>query len=819
MRIVRPLLALIASLGTGFAPLRAEFLFDTPTEPSEWIWADGFTAVGFRAPTLSLHDWQYEYSAWDIFYAPKGAGNYPDVFAPAGGEPDPEDPSKWRPVQRSTAGFAANPNYNPEDPYAFWHPYNPTITQVKSNTTFIIGPDSTGNIYTFQDKTGYQLHQATEWAPGESLQTVIFQFQTDGTNVDFANIRLGYKAEDGNTYYLGINDRETEYLREYSTTGSDHWSATAGYRNRVMLQWDLSGVTGTGEFWIEWESQSSSMSFQKADLLTASYYEVGMPVSSTWIGSEGEWSDSANWQGQAGGTPLENGNLKFKNASAAQVDIDDGDHLIGEIIFDNAADVTIRPANEFKLIANTGITTRSGLADTIYTFDADYELGALNFFEINTGKVVMNGVISGDYGMVKLGAGTLELNGENTFTKFLAVQAGTLVLNGSNAYTGTTNVVNGRVIVTNDAAFGSGTSALNIGGDADLYAFTTGVWSWLAELILEGDIEIDRNISLGAGDLGKRLGASGTVNGAEFSGNISFSGVVANPDAPGGASAVGNTRLTAETASDTLIFSGQMTGGNNAKTVTVDGAGTIVYSGVNKTYDTSTQVHSGTLLIASETAYTGAGHWTVGNGAKLVVDGSLAGSGNLTLQNGAVLAGAGQIHRNFTVGNGAILAPGNSPGSLMVEGNVTWASGGIYQWEINDVDADDGWDLLEITGSLTLTASAATPFVIEITSLSLSNIAGAVHDFAALGSYSWVIATASGGIIGFSRDKFFLDFSRFDYSPEPGYQFDLIQNGNQLVLTYGVIPEPSAWMLATLGMLLLLSRRNTRRRSLWSGRT
>lgn len=79
--------------------------------------------------------------------------------------------------------------------------------------------------------------------------------------------------------------------------------------------------------------------------------------------------------------------------------------------------------------------------------------------------------------------------------------------------------------------------------------------------MIEGDLVLNWNITLGAGDLGKRLGAFNTTNGAEFSGNISFSGVVANPDAPGGSSAVGNTRITAQEASDHVTFSGQMTGG------------------------------------------------------------------------------------------------------------------------------------------------------------------------------------------------------------------------------------------------------------------
>lgn len=775
--------------------LRAEFLF-APENPTD---------NGFFTPTLTFIDGEYEYSAWDIFYAPHSVGNYPDIFAPAGGVWD-DATGTWKPESRTSAGFPASPYYNPQNAFAFWDTYNPTITQTLSNTTFIIGPDISGNIYTFQSKTAYQLHNAPDY---DQLGTVIFQFQTDGTNVDFSKIRLAYMGEDGNKYYIGVNDPETEYLREYSTTGSDHWSATAGYRNRVLFQWDLSGVIGTGEYWIEWESQSSSMSFQKADLITASYYEVGMPVSSTWVSSgAGNWSDSSNWTGQAGGTPLENGNLKFKNTAATQLDIDDADHLVGEVIFENAADVTIGSIGNYKLTANTGVTTRSDAvdaADRVYTFDADYEFGALNFFEINTGTVVMNGTLSGNYGMVKLGAGTLELNGNNSFTQFLAVQDGTLILRGSNAYTGSTTVVNGRVIAAHSSAFGNGSGALIIGGDADLYAFTTNASSWLAELVVEGDLAISRDISLGAGDLGKRLGAFNTIAGAEFSGAISFSGVVANPDAVAGSTAVGNTRLTAESVTDRLIFSGQMTGGSNQKTVTMDGLGTVVYAGVNKTYNTSTHVASGTLLIEAGTSYTGGGHWSVASGALLQVNGGLAGTGNLNL-NGGTITGSGDINRSFTVAGGSVISPGNSVGVL---GTIsqTWGAGGVYLWEIASVASTPGigWDLLDITGVLTITATSANPFEIRIASLGLV-------DFDELSDYAWIIGTATGGIAGFDTARFFINTDGFDNSFTGTFGIEVTGAGNELTLTYSAVPEPSTWLLITVAMTFLVwkARRGSR---------
>lgn len=798
--------------------VNAEYLFDVPGASSAWIWEDGYTPVGFILPSLPLYDYRFEYSAWDIFYAPHSAPNYPDIFAPSGGVYNPGtdeyDPTQWNP----SYGIPSHPTFNPTDPFAFWHTYNPTITQTQSTTAFIIGPDVAGNIYTFQDKTAFRLHQATTWGAGESLQTVIFQFQTDGTNVDFGNIRLGYRAEDGNIYYLGVNDPQTEYLREYSTTSSDHWSASAGYRNRVQLQWDLSGVTTT-EFWIEWQSQSSSMSFQKADLITASYYEVGMPVSSTWIGTgtvlnPGEWNDSSNWTSQAGGTPLENGNLKFKNATASALNINDDDHVVGEIIFDNAAAMTIGSSADYKLISNTGITTRNGGANTEYTFNADYELGALNFFEVNTGKVIMNGDISGNYGLVKLGAGTLEMNGTNTFNQFLAVQGGTLRITGSNSYSGSTNVVNGRIIVANNNALGTSSSALNIGGDASMYAFTTGSSSWFAELLLEGDRNLTRHINLGAGDLGKRLGAYGTTNGATFSGNISFSGLVSDPDAPGGASAVGNTWLTAQTATDILTFSGQVSGGAATKTVTLDGQGKVVFSGVAKTYNTSTLVQSGALEIATGSAYTGNGNMTVNS--RLIVNGSLGGTGALTLNNGSKLSGNGEIGRTLTITGNATVSPGNSAvGELTFTNNLIFGASGVYEWELQNAVgiAGQDYDTITVLGSLNITSTNSNPFLIGLHTLNVSGTAGMASDFSGFTEgelYSWILLSTSDGITGFADNKFQLNLSGFanDYDAD-SFSLSLSEDQRQLILNYQYtsVPEPGRMALLALALTMLLMRR------------
>ncbi|MEM6602126.1 MAG: PEP-CTERM sorting domain-containing protein, partial [Verrucomicrobiota bacterium] len=194
--------------------------------------------------------------------------------------------------------------------------------------------------------------------------------------------------------------------------------------------------------------------------------------------------------------------------------------------------------------------------------------------------------------------------------------------------------------------------------------------------------------------------------------------------------------------------------------------------------------------------------------ASLVVDGELSGSGSLVL-NGGTLQGSGLVSKALTVDTGDVLSPGNSPGRLNFGSSQTWADGGTYLWEINDVDAGTGtgWDVVDITGSLDVTATIADPFVIEITSLSLLNAPDVVHDFDDLSSYTWTLLETTAGITGFNTDSFLLDTSGF-VSVFTG-TFAIDQLGDDLVINYTAVPEPGTvgLLAAALTWLSIQSRR------------
>jgi hypothetical protein len=88
--------------------------------------------------------------------------------------------------------------------------------------------------------------------------------------------------------------------------------------------------------------------------------------------------------------------------------------------------------------------------------------------------------------------------------------------------------------------------------------------------------------------------------------------------------------------------------------------------------------------------------------------------------------------------------------------------------------------------------------------LTADNASGLVPNFSEI-SRSWTILTTSGGITGFNSANWTIDPAGFT-DPNTG-NWSLAQTGNDLVLSYNVIPEPKAALLGGIGLLLLLRRR------------
>ena len=140
---------------------------------------------------------------------------------------------------------------------------------------------------------------------------------------------------------------------------------------------------------------------------------------------------------------------------------------------------------------------------------------------------------------------------------------------------------------------------------------------------------------------------------------------------------------------------------------------------------------------------------------------------------------------------GGAFAPGASPGALTITGDSTWGAGSAYDWQINNAidaeGADPGWDMLNVGGKLTLTATPAQPMIIRLRSLGLNNAAGPVADFDNQTARSWRIASAAGGVSGFDPAAIALDSSGIANALGVGGFTISKPNDNDLVLTFNPI--------------------------------
>jgi hypothetical protein len=144
------------------------------------------------------------------------------------------------------------------------------------------------------------------------------------------------------------------------------------------------------------------------------------------------------------------------------------------------------------------------------------------------------------------------------------------------------------------------------------------------------------------------------------------------------------------------------------------------------------------------------------------------------------------ITNDAIAGTYSVLLSGAAVGSLTTEtaGPTTWAGGGSFTWEINSAagtaGADPGWDLLDITGTLDITATSGSTFTLNLITLTPpANAPGVMANFDNTLSYDWMIVRASGGIIGFAPDRFSLNTSGFANGLNGGL-LTLTQVGNEL---------------------------------------
>jgi len=251
----------------------------------------------------------------------------------------------------------------------------------------------------------------------------------------------------------------------------------------------------------------------------------------------------------------------------------------------------------------------------------------------------------------------------------------------------------------------------------------------------------------------------------------------------------------------TQVSGNRLTGG----TWIVGPASTLGIPGVAALTINDGSVHlrgAGSAMTGISTLVDNRGEFRISEGRNFTTVGNLVNSGlvfagagsrltvNGTFTSTGTLGGSGELQVGLLSAAGPI-APGSSPGRMLVDGSLAMQSTASLDIEIAGPQAGIGYDTLDVTGSATIAGRLRVEVLggfptMAATSFAILTAASVAGEFAGLADGARFDASGLGG-------SFVID-----YTPTGVYLTDYIAPVP--------VPEPQTWALMGIGALLVGAR-------------
>jgi outer membrane autotransporter protein len=455
----------------------------------------------------------------------------------------------------------------------------------------------------------------------------------------------------------------------------------------------------------------------------------------------GKYGASTGVANVSGGTWTSSGHMTIGDEATGTLNLTGGNVVVGG----GTGNVTIGLETTSSGTLNLGIGSTVGTLQAARV-TAGNGTAIVNFNHI--GNLSFSPIMESNLTVNKLGSGTTILNGNNTYSGGTSIQNGTLSVQAPMALgSGNVSLSAGSLLVASGQEM---PGSLQIGGNFNWTGGTIAYYDTGAspgssdmQIVVGGNFtasagnktfdfsQVDAlnsgnytlvlagNVTVNLADLIAAHGPETTLNGTfstngttivyTVTGATSGGNVIQNVGGP-------NTPLVADYAITTSTITVGSTNAikslsfSNSAALTINATGQLTITSGNLSVQSggTSVVSGGTLITSGSLAKQGAGELdlesnTVVNGVATVVEGLLSVNAQLNANSVVVdpmatLGGAGVIVAQNVVVNGN-LAPGNSPGTLNVVGNLVLTGANST---IIEIASPTNFDRIVVTGTATL---------------------------------------------------------------------------------------------------------------------